>query len=90
MSKSLHVSVLKDGAPFVAGDFDVDDADYATVAELLKEVAMERGQAASLLGGYMHAKDVGEVTEDMGKIALIAAVYMLEQGETSIEIPLAG
>jgi len=36
----------------------------------------------------MHARDVGPVTEDMGKIALIATVFFLEAGEDDIIIPL--
>ena len=90
LPKSLDVTVLKDGVFFLHGTFDVSAAEYAAVAPLLREVVMDHGQAASLLSGYMHARDVGHVSEDMGKIALLAAVYMLEAGETVIEIPLAG
>ncbi|TNE64263.1 MAG: hypothetical protein EP335_07290 [Alphaproteobacteria bacterium] len=88
MSHQLAVRVLKDGEHFLEGNFDVSDADYGVVKTLLAEVHMNHGQAASLLAGYMHARAVGQVTEDMGKIAMLAAVHMLEAGETSIEVPL--
>lgn len=88
MDKTLSVTVLKDGEAFLEGGFDVSPEEYDIVHPLLDEVEMDYGQAASLLSGYMHARDVGQVTEDMGKIALIAAVYMLDQGETALEIPL--
>ncbi|WP_020400455.1 hypothetical protein [Kordiimonas gwangyangensis] len=90
MPRSLHVSVVKDGETFLQGTFDVSDGDYAIVNGMLPEVKMDHGQAASLLAGYMHARDVGHVTEDMGKIAMFAVVYMLEAGETNIEIPFEG
>lgn len=86
--RQLKVTVLQDGKPFLNGTFDVSDDEYVIVVDLLKQVDMTREQAASLLSGYMHAKDVGQVTEDMGKIAMLATVYMLEEGETAIEIPL--
>lgn len=82
------MTLLKDGAVFLKGTFDVAPDDYDAVCEVLGEVSMDREQAASLLGGYMHARDVGPVTEDMGKIAMIATVFMLEAGETEIEIPM--
>lgn len=88
MAYTLTVTVLKDGEAFLNGTFDVPEADYPLVAGLLAEVDMTHAQAASLLSGYMHARDVGRVTEDMGKLAMIATVYMLEAGETEIEIPL--
>jgi hypothetical protein len=86
--KSLTVTVLKDGETFLEGEFGCSDEDYGAVLGVLGEVEMTREQATSLLSGYMHARDVGQVTEDMGKIALIATVYMLEEGETHLEIPL--
>lgn len=86
--KTLNVTVLKDGVQFLNGTFDVSEENYQAVRAVLDEVSMDFGQAASLLSGYMHARDVGPVTEDMGKIALIATVFMLEAGETDIEIPL--
>lgn len=85
---NLQVAVTKDGKPFLDGNFEVTTENYAAVKALLPEVDMTRPQAASMLSGYMHAQDVGQVTEDMGKIALIAAVFMLEEGETNIIIPL--
>jgi len=84
----LKVGVTKDGAPFLNGNFDVTPENYASVKALLSEVDMTREQAASMLSGYMHARDVGPVTEDMGKIALIATVFFLEAGESDIIIPL--
>ncbi|WP_417451464.1 hypothetical protein [Kordiimonas sp.] len=90
MDRSLQVAVLKDGETFLHGTFDVSDEDYDTVIKLLDEVEMDHGQAASLISGYMHARDVGQVTEDMGKIAMFAVVYMLQAGETNIEIPFEG
>ncbi len=84
----LKVAVTKDGEPFLDGDFEVSSENYTAVQPLLTEIAITRAQAASMLSGYMHARDVGPVTEDMGKIALIAAVFFLEAGETSIVIPL--
>ena len=86
--RQLEVTVLQDGKQFLHGTFDVSDDDYPIVVGLLKEVDMKREQAASMLSGYMHAKDVGKVTEEMGKLAMIATVFMLEEGETAIEIPL--
>ncbi|WP_262692911.1 hypothetical protein [Kordiimonas aestuarii] len=87
MPRSLHVAVVKDGQTFLQGTFDVSDTDYDVVSKMLNEVEMDHGQAASLISGYMHARDVGQVTEDMGKIAMFAVVYMLQAGETNIEIP---
>lgn len=88
-TKTLKVVVTKDGAPFLDGNFEVTPENYAVVAGLLDEVNMTREQAASMLSGYMHARDVAPVTEDMGKIALIATVFYLEAGETEIVIPLS-
>lgn len=88
MPRNLTVTVLKDGEPFLNGTFDVADQDYPIIVGLLREVEMTHGQAASMLSGYMHARDVGRVTEEMGKLAMLAVVYMLEAGETAIEIPL--
>lgn len=86
--KTLKVAVIKDGEPFLDGTFEVSPDNYAAVIGLMGEVDMTRAQAASMLSGYMHARDVGPVTEDMGKIALIATVFFLEQGENDIVIPL--
>ncbi|MEX0298272.1 MAG: hypothetical protein AB3N28_04330 [Kordiimonas sp.] len=86
--RQLEVTVLQNGEHFLHGTFDVSDEDYPIVVGLLKEVDMQREQAASMLSGYMHAKDVGKVTEEMGKLAMIATVFMMEEGETAIEIPL--
>ena len=85
---TLEVTVLKDEKPFLNGTFDVTEENYILVANMLGEIEMSRPQAASILSGYMHAREVGSVTEDMGKIALMATVFMLEQGETAIQIPL--
>lgn len=85
----LKAAVTKDGVPFLNGTFDVTPENYNAVKVLLGEVDMTRAQAASMLSGYMHARDVGPVTEDMGKIALIATVFFLEAGETDIIIPLS-
>lgn len=87
--KILKVAVTKDGAPFLDGNFEVTPENYAAVSALLNEVDITREQAASMLSGYMHARDVAPVTEDMGKIALIATVFFLEAGETDIVIPLS-
>lgn len=87
-TKILKVAVTKDDEPFLNGNFEVTPDNYITVKDLLTEVDMTRAQAASMLSGYMHARDVGPVTEDMGKIALIATVFFLEAGETDIVIPL--
>lgn len=84
----LKVTVTKDGAEFLDGNFEVSAENYTVVRGMLGEIEITRAQAASMLSGYMHARDVGPVTEDMGKIALIASVYFLEQGETEIIIPL--
>jgi len=86
--RKLDVTVLQDEKPFLNGTFDVENQDYDVVLPLLNEIEMTHAQAASLLSGYMHAKDVGPVTEEMGKLAMIATVFMLQAGETSIEIPL--
>jgi len=86
--RQLEVTVLQNDNPFLNGTFDVSEKDYAVVVGLLKEVDMTREQAASMLSGYMHAKDVGKVTDEMGKLAMIATVFMMEEGETAIKIPL--
>ncbi len=86
--KRLKVAVTKDGTAFLDGNFDVTPENYSAVKALLGEVEITRAQAASMLSGYMHARDVGPVTEDMGKIALIATVFFLEAGENDIVIPL--
>lgn len=86
--KTLKVAVTKDEAPFLDGNFEVIPENYKAVKALLSEVEITRAQAASMLSGYMHARDVGPVTEDMGKIALIATVFFLEAGENDIIIPL--
>ncbi len=88
MPKQLTVTVLKDGEAFLNGTFDVSDTDYPVIVNLLREVDMTHAQAASMLSGYMHARDVGRVTEEMGKLAMLAVVYMIEAGEHAIEIPL--
>ncbi|NVJ96943.1 MAG: hypothetical protein HWE25_02260 [Alphaproteobacteria bacterium] len=88
MPKQLTVTVLKDEQPFLNGTFDVSDADYPVIVNLLEEVDMTHGQAASMLSGYMHASDVGRVSDEMSKLVMLAVVYMLEAGETEIEIPL--
>ena len=85
--RRLDVTLLRDGVPFLEGCFEVSWEEYGTVKPMLDEVEMSHEQAASLLSGYMHAGDVGTLTEDMGKIAMVAAVYMIEAGETAIEIP---
>jgi len=87
MPRKLTVTVIKDDEAFLNGDFDVSDNDFDVVKKLLPEVEMTREQAASLLSGYMHARDVGHVSEEMGKLAMFATVYMLVEGETEIEIP---
>jgi len=87
LKKKLEVTVVKDGEVFLNGTFDVSDTDYDAVKALLSDVKMTHEQAAALLSGYMHARDVGQVSEDMGKLAMFATVYMLVAGETVIEIP---
>lgn len=89
MSRTLTVTVLKDDQVFLNGTFDVSDRDYDIVEKLLPEVEMTHEQAASMLSGYMHARDVGRLTEEMGKLAMFATVYMLVEGETEIEIPFS-
>lgn len=89
MPKTLKVTILKDDALFLTGDFDASDEDYNVVLKLLPEVDMTHEQAASLLAGYMHARDVGRVSNEMGKLAMFATVYMLDKGETHIEIPFS-
>ncbi len=86
--RTLTVTVLKDDEPFIKGDFDVRDEDYDVVLKLLSEVEMTSGQASSLLAGYMHARDIDQVSEDMGKLAMLAAVFILNEGKTDIAIPL--
>lgn len=88
MPKSLTVRVLKDQEVFLEGVFEVPDNDYVLVKDLLPQAKLDKGQAASILSGYMHASDAGTVTEEVGKVAMVAAVYMMEEGEDAIEIPL--
>lgn len=87
--QTLKVTVTKDGEQFLEGAFEVTPENYQAVLAVLNDIEMTKGQAASMLSGYMHAREVGPVTEDMGKIALIASVFFLEQGETAIVIPLS-
>lgn len=89
MPQTLKVTILKDDLVFLTGDFDVSDEDYKVVLGLLPEVDMTHEQAASLLAGYMHARDVGQVSIEMGKLAMFATVYMLNEGEAHIEIPFS-
>lgn len=84
----LTVTVTKDDEVFLNGTFDVSDDDYPVVESLLPEIKMTREQAASMLSGYMHARDAGNVTEEMGKLAMVATVFMLNAGESEIVIPL--
>lgn len=86
--RTLTVTVTKDDEIFLNGTFDVSDEDYPVVVSLLPEIKMTREQAASMLSGYMHARDAGNITEEMGKLAMVAAVFMLNVGETDIVIPL--
>lgn len=84
--RQLHVVVLKEKQTLLEGCFDVQDTDYAIVRDLLKEINLTREGAEDLLIGYMHAEKAGAVTEDVGKMAMVAAVYMLERGETHLSI----
>lgn len=86
--KTLKVTVTKAGEPFLTGTFDVADVDYQVVKTLLSEAKLSRAQAAAMLAGYMHAQDVGQLTEEMGKLSMLATVFMIEAGETDIIIPL--
>ena len=88
MSKKLKVTILKNGETFLSGEFEVADDDYAIVRDLLAEMKLDRIQANSLLAGYIHARDMGHVTEELGKLAMAATVFVLEQGETEIQVPL--
>lgn len=85
---TLTVTVTKNGEIFLNGTFDVSGEDYPVVESLLPEINMTHEQAASMLSGYMHARDAGNVTEEMGKLAMVATVYMLAAGKTDIVIPL--
>ena len=85
---TLNVTVTKNGETFLNGTFDVSDEDYPVVESLLPEIKMTREQAASMLSGYMHARDAGNITEEMGKLAMVATVFMLVDGESEIVIPL--
>ncbi|WP_262693153.1 hypothetical protein [Kordiimonas aquimaris] len=86
--RTLKVTVTKNGDVFLNGTFDVSGEDYPVVEGLLNEINMTREQAASMLSGYMHARDAGNITDEMGKLAMVATVYMLAAGETDIIIPL--
>ncbi|WP_374762944.1 hypothetical protein [Yunchengibacter salinarum] len=85
---SLQVEVLRDDTPFLEGRFDVTPQDYPAVKMLLGEIDMTAEQAAGILSGYMHAREAAELTEEMGKIALVATVFMLEEGWQHVVIPL--
>lgn len=84
--RSLKVIVLKEKKTVLEGDFTVEDQDYDVVVELLKEINLTRDGAEDLLIGYMHAEQAGAITEDVGKMALVAATYILNEGETEIAI----
>ncbi|WND03620.1 hypothetical protein QGN29_04435 [Temperatibacter marinus] len=86
MTRTLKVLVLKEKQTVLEGTFDVEDQDYQVVVELLKEITLTREGAEDLLIGYMHAEQAGAITEDVGKMALVAATYILSQGETEISI----
>ena len=85
--RTLNVTVTKGGEVFLNGTFDVSGEDYPVVESLLDEIDMTHEQAASMLTGYMHARDAGNITEEMGKLAMVATVYMLAAGETDIVVP---
>lgn len=84
--RKLKVVVLKEMQTAFEGDFEVQDQDYDVVVELLKEINLTRDSAEDLLMGYMQAQDAGTITEDVGKMALVAATYILSQGETEVSI----
>ncbi|GHF15669.1 hypothetical protein GCM10017044_07320 [Kordiimonas sediminis] len=88
MPRTLAVTVLKEKEPYLSGSFDVTDEDYAVVANLLEEIALDRAGAEDLLIGYMHTQKVGQASEDIGKMAMVATVYMLKHGETDIVIEM--
>lgn len=86
--KTLNVTVTKAGETFLTGTFDVAEPDYKLVKTLLSEAKLSRAQAAAMLAGYMHAQDVGQLTDEMGKLSMLATVFMIDAGETEIVIPL--
>ncbi len=86
MSKSLKVTIFKFGKLFLEGSFDAPEEHYDIVVGLLKEINLTREGAEDLLLGYMHAQDAAAVTEETGKMAMVATVYMLEQGESEVVI----
>ncbi|PCI64113.1 MAG: hypothetical protein COB37_02845 [Kordiimonadales bacterium] len=87
-TQTLKVSVAKDAQTILSGTFDVSDHDYQAVSALLKEVEMSVPQAHDLLIGYMHARDAGPVSEEMGKLAMFAVVYLLSEGHTDVDIKM--
>lgn len=89
MSRLITVTLQQDGEDFIAGEFEVRAEDTEAVLPLLPEMGLDRERAEAILSGYMHASDLGQVTEDMGKMALVAAVYMLEvEGEDNLKLDL--
>lgn len=86
MARQLKVVVMKEKQTALEGNFTVEDADYDIVCGLLEEINLTRDGAEDLLIGYMHAEQAGSITEDVGKMALVAATYILSEGETEIAI----
>ena len=86
MTRQLKVVVIKEKQTVLEGNFAVEDADYDVVCGLLKEINLTRDGAEDLLIGYMHAEQAGAITDDVGKMALVAATYILSQGESEISI----
>ncbi|MBL4789671.1 MAG: hypothetical protein JKY60_11720 [Kordiimonadaceae bacterium] len=86
--RTLKVSVEKDEHTILSGTFDVSGQDFEAVSALLEEVEMTIPQAHDLLIGYMHARDAGPVSEDMGKLAMFAVVYLLSEGQSEVDIKM--
>ncbi len=86
MSKFLKATVFKFGKVFLEGNFEAPDEHYQTVVDLLDEIDLTPEGAEDLLLGFMHAQDVNQVSEEMGQMALVATVYLLEQGMTELII----
>ena len=88
MAHKLDVTLIREGAAFMSGSFDVSEDDYKAVKPLLAEINLTRDGAEDLLIGYMHAQEIGQMTEQTGKMAMVAATFILAEGEKDIVIHL--
>lgn len=89
MSRVLKVTLLREGKPFRAGEFEVKDTDYATTMQHLAAFEMNRVKAEGWLSSFILARELSHLTEDMYKLAMVSSVWFLSEGIEEVEIPLS-